>query len=74
MMNYHFRDIDTPGIVCIKLIFLLRVFYSLYIIYERVQITPRPISVVFNGKVPIHQVLWCAHYEIVIERSNYANN
>ena len=51
-------DYDTPGLVCIKLIFLLRAFYSLYIIYERVQITPRPISVVFNGIVPIHQVLW----------------
>ena len=32
--------IDTPGTVCIILIFLLRAFYSLYIIYERVQITP----------------------------------
>ena len=32
--------IDTPGIVCTFLYLLLRVFYSLYIIYERVQITP----------------------------------
>ena len=32
--------IDTPGLVCIFLTFLLRAFYSLYIIYERVQITP----------------------------------
>ena len=53
-----FYKYDTPGLVCSILYFLLRVFYSLYIIYERVQITPRPISVVFNGKVPIHQVLW----------------
>jgi len=65
---------DTPGLVCTLYIFLLRVFLSLYIIYERVQITPRPISVVFNGEVPIHQVLWCAQHETVIERSNYANN
>ena len=32
--------IDTPGLVCIFFIFLLRAFYSLYIIYERVQNTP----------------------------------
>ena len=29
-------SIDTPGLVCIFLTFLLRAFYSLYIIYERV--------------------------------------
>ena len=28
---------DTPGLVCNILIFLLRMFLSLYIIYERVQ-------------------------------------
>ena len=31
---------DTPGLVGTILYLLLRAFYSLYIIYERVQITP----------------------------------
>ena len=65
---------DTPGLVCSFLYFLLRVFYSLYIIYERVQITPDQSGSFFKGMIPIHQELWCARYETVIERSNYANN
>ena len=56
--SFALNTYDTPGIVCTFLHLLLRAFYSLYIIYERVQSTPRPISVVFNGMIPIHQVLW----------------
>ncbi len=42
-----FETYDTPGLVCSILIFLLRIILSLYIMYERVQITCRPCQVIF---------------------------